>query len=82
MGIFVLFLDDVAYTDGPLWGVVSSVHSITAVIAILMTTVVLVPVISKARVSFGRIVTLECVVLLALYAVSSVLVFSIGSSAH
>jgi cation:H+ antiporter len=79
---FVLFLDDVAYTDGPLWGVVSPVHSITAVIAILMTTVVLVPVISKARVSFGRIVTLECVVLLALYAASSVLVFSIGSSAH
>ena len=79
---FVLFLDDVAYTDGPLWSVASPVHSVTAIIAILMTTAVLVPVISKARVSFGRIVTLECVVLLALYVVSSILVFSIGSSSH
>ena len=79
---FVLFLDDVAYTDGPLWSVVSPVHSVTAIIAILMTTAVLVPVISKAKVSIGRIVTLECVVLLALYVVSSILVFSIGSSAH
>ena len=52
------------------------------IIAILMTTAVLVPVISKAKVSIGRIVTLECVVLLALYVVSSILVFSIGSSAH
>ena len=79
---FVLFMDDAAYIDGPLWSVVSPVHSITAVIAILMTTVVLVPVISKARVSLGRIVTLECVVLLGLYVVSSILVFSISSSAH
>ena len=79
---FVLFLDDVAYTEGPLWSVVSPVHSVTAIIAILMTTAVLVPVISKAKVSIGRIVTLECVVLLALYIVSSILVFSIGSSAH
>ena len=79
---FVLFLDDVAYTDGPLWSVVSPVHTVTAIIAILMTTAVLVPVISKARVSFGRIVTLECVVLLALYAASSLLVFSMGSSAN
>ena len=79
---FVLFLDDVAYTDGPLWSVVSPVHSVTGIIAILMTTAVLVPVISKAKVSIGRIVTLECVVLLALYVVSSILVFSIGSSAH
>ena len=75
---FVLFLDDVAYTDGPIWDSVSSIHVFTAVLAMVMTMVVLIPLIGKSKLSFGRIVTLEAVLLIGLYVVGSVLVFVSG----
>ena len=75
---FVLFLDDVAYTDGPIWNSVSTIHVFTAILAMVMTMVVLVPLIGKSKLSFGRIVSLEAGLLIGLYVVGSILVFVSG----
>ena len=34
---FVLFLDDVAFSDGALWAAISPIHGLTVVVAVLMT---------------------------------------------
>ncbi len=48
MGI-VLFFDDVAFVDGSIWEVVSSVHVISGLIAVLMTMVVIVGIMTRPR---------------------------------
>ena len=75
---FVLFLDDVAFTDGALWAVVSDIHILTAAIAILMTSVVLVAMAGHARGRPGRFWTPEAVLLIGMYVSASVLVFYLG----
>ncbi|SVD35200.1 uncharacterized protein METZ01_LOCUS388054, partial [marine metagenome] len=78
----VLFLDDAAYVDGPIWAAVSPIHALTAAIAVLMTMVVLIPVVSKAKTSIGRVVTLESSLLISLYVIASLLVFYSGRGGH
>ena len=75
---FVLFLDDLAYTEGPIWTAVSSIHVFTAMLAMIMTMIVLIPMTSKSKLSFGRVITLESILLIGLYVVGSVLVFASG----
>ena len=86
---FVLFLDDLAYVDGPLWGGVSQIHILTGIIAILMTAVVMTSLIAGKSVGYRDIVlsyrgyktkiwTLESLVLLILYAVASILMFKMA----
>ena len=75
---FVLFLDDVSYTSGPIWDVVSPIHGLTAIIAVVMTMVVLVPSVSQVKLGFGRLVTFESVSLISLYIIASVLVYLAG----
>jgi cation:H+ antiporter len=75
---FVLFLDDVAYVDGPLWADVSTVHVFTALAAVLMTAVVILALVTQERGRPGRFFTFEAVMLLALYIVTSVLVFTLA----
>ena len=75
---FILFMDDVAYTDGALWANIAQVHTLTAVIAILMTAVVIVALINRTRKRPGRFWTLEAASLIGLYVVASVLVFSLS----
>jgi cation:H+ antiporter len=77
---FVLFIDDLAYTSGPLWAIVSPVHILTALAAVLMTTVVLLPIIGKTRTLLSKNVTFEAIFLISLYIIVSVLVFFIGRS--
>lgn len=48
MGI-VLFFDDVAFVEGSIWDVVSSVHVISGLIAVLMTMVVIVGIMTRPR---------------------------------
>ena len=79
---FVLFLDDVSYVDGAIWKSVSSIHVFTALMAILMTMVVLIPMVNRTRVSLGRIVTLEATLLISLYVVTSGAVFLVGGVSH
>lgn len=79
---FVLFLDDVAFVDGPIWTVASNVHGLTALIAVLMTMVVVVPLVSKSTVSKVRVVSKESFLLISLYVIASILVYFAGQSAH
>ena len=79
---FVLFFDDVSYVDGSLWKSVSSIHVFTALMAILMTMVVLIPMVNRTSLSLGRVVTLEAVLLLMLYIITSGSVFLLGGLSH
>ncbi len=74
---FILFVDDIVYTDGPLWEVVAPVHIFTAITAMLMTAVVIIALVTQERGRPGRFFTFEAVMLAALYLGGSVLVFKI-----
>ena len=75
---FILFMDDLALVKGPLWDNVSTIHTLTALIAILMTSVVILAVVTRARERTSRYWTTEGVVLIGLYVVASTLVFLLG----
>ncbi|MDA0353692.1 MAG: hypothetical protein O3A10_16015 [Chloroflexi bacterium] len=72
---FILFADDIVYTDGPIWEVVDRVHIFTAFAAILMTAVVIIALLSQQRGRPGRFFTFEAVVLVGGYISASVLVY-------
>ena len=74
---FVLFLDDVAHTEGPIWSAVSQVHALTGLIAIAMTAVIVLAVVVRPRNKQAGFVTVEAGVLIAVYAVASLLVFTL-----
>ena len=75
---FVLFFDDLVYSSGAVWGAVSQVHILTGLIAILMTVIVIVGVLTRPRSRIGTVWTLEGGALVALYAGASVLVFTLA----
>lgn len=77
MGL-VLFLDDVVYVQAPLWGRISDIHALTAVLAVLMTGVVIVGLVMRPRGRPHRLFTYEAAVLIALYLAASALVFSLS----
>ena len=76
---FILFMDDLALAGAPLLGNVSSIHPLTAVIAILMTAVVIVAVINRGRSRPSRYWTGEALLLIGLYAAASALVFLLAN---
>ena len=73
---FILFMDDLIYTGGSIWAVVESIHILTAVFAIIMTCVVLVGITSRGRVRPTKLLTIESVLLLLMYIVTSVAIFN------
>lgn len=75
---FVLFLDDVAHTGGPIWSVVSPVHALTGFVAMLMTAVIVLAVVSRPRKGRPGVVTVESGLLISVYAAASLLVFTLG----
>ena len=75
---FILFLGDVAHTGGPIWGAVSQVHALTGFIAIGMTAVVVLAVVTRPRKNRPGFLTIEAGVLVAVYAIASLLVFTLG----
>ena len=74
MGI-VLFLDDLAYTEGVVWASVSNIHSLTAVMGLLMIAVVIIALVIRPRRKPGRFWTPESVSLIGLYVAASLMVF-------
>ena len=73
---FVLFLDDVAYTGGVLWSGIDDIHTLTAVIAVLMTAIVVVGIQrSDRRTAQRSTITFTGASMIILYLASSVLVF-------
>ncbi len=75
---FILFVDDAVYTDGPVWEVVDPVHIFTAILAMLMTAVVIVAMVTQERGRPGRFFTFEAVMLLGLYIGGSTLIFQMS----
>ncbi len=73
MGI-VLFFDDVAFVDGSVWEVVSSVHVISGLMAVLMTMVVIVGIMTRPRERL-RFWTPDGVLLVGGYAGASALLY-------
>lgn len=72
---FILFADDLAFTEGVIWANVSDIHPLTAFIAVLMTAVVIFAVVSRGRSRPSTYWTTEALLLIGLYVVASVLVF-------
>jgi len=75
---FVLFLDDVAYVDGVLWTGISQVHVLTGAIAVLMTAIVIIALLTRPHPRLGKYWTLEGAALVALYVTAAVLVFKLA----
>jgi len=85
---FVLFMDELAYTAGPIWSGISPVHMVTGTIAILMTLVVIGGIFTSLRkqsdagvsvdLPTGRRWTLESITLILLYIISSVVIFNLS----
>lgn len=72
---FVLFADDVAFTDGALWGNISQIHQLTAVAAVIMTSIAVAGVLTKRWRRPRWPISPEGALLIALYAVVSLMVF-------
>ena len=76
---FVLSIDDLVLVDAPLWSAIASVHAVTAVFAILMTSVVVIALaVRRTAEPRKQRLTPESGALVVLYAVASVLVFALG----
>jgi cation:H+ antiporter len=75
---FVLFLDDMVYTEGVLWQGISQVHLLTAVFVIFMTGVAAVGILARQRRRSGKYWTPEGLALLGLYIAASILVFRLA----
>ncbi|MCE2458874.1 MAG: hypothetical protein J4G14_13855 [Dehalococcoidia bacterium] len=76
---FVLFLDDFAYTGGALWHAIDEIHILTAVIAVLMTAIVVGGIQNTTRrTDKGSIITVTGASMIVLYIAASVLVFTLA----
>ncbi len=75
---FVLFIDDVAYVDGPIWSGIAGIHLLTAGFAAVMTVVVLAGLFAHRRQKREGRFTWESVGLIALYLAASALVFGLA----
>ena len=72
---FVLFLDDVAFTEGALWHGISQIHQLTAITAVIMTSIVVLGILTKRWKRPRWPVSPEAALLIGLYVAASVLVF-------
>ncbi len=72
---FVLFMDDVALTSGALWLHVSDIHALTGVVAVLMTAIVVLGILSRAEGAKRLPISFHGAAMIALYVAASVLVF-------
>ena len=72
---FVLFVDDLVYSQGAVWAAVSQVHILTGLVAILMTVVVIVGVLNRPRSRMRPGWTPEGGMLVGAYVAANVLVF-------
>ncbi len=75
---FVIFLDDAAYTQGPIWNGIAQIHQLTAAFAVLMTIIAIAALMKTNRDVRPRRFTWEAVSLIGLYTAVSVLVFTLA----
>ena len=72
---FVLFVDDVAFTEGALWSNISQIHQLTAVVAVIMTSIVVLGIMTKKWRRPKWPISPEGALLTGLYVGASILVF-------
>ncbi len=72
---FVLFVDDLVFTQGVLWASIAEIHIMTAIIAMVMTATVVTGILINRQYAFKMPVTVEAGAMIALYAAASALVF-------
>ena len=72
---FVLFVDDLVFTQGVLWANISEAHIMSAIIAMVMTATVVTGILINRRYAFKMPVTVEAGAMIALYAAASALAF-------
>ena len=77
MGV-ILFLDDLAFTEGTIWAAVSEIHTLSGAIAILMTVAVIIALMNRRRKRLGKFITGESMLLIGLYVAASLTVFYLG----
>lgn len=75
---FVLFLDDVAFTEGALWSGISQIHQLTAIVAIIMTAIVVAGILTRDCKRPRLPISPEGASMIVLYIVVSVLVFGLA----
>ena len=75
---FALFMTDAAFTEGALWSNVSPIHTLTSIVAVIMTAVVIIALINRCRTRPNRFWTFEAAMLIGLYVGASILVFQLG----
>lgn len=74
----VLFVSDLAYSNGSFWAAISEIHILTAAISVVMTSVVVIAVLARPRKRPSPFLTIESALLMALFGAASVLVFNLG----
>ena len=75
---FILFVDDLVYTEGVVWSAVSQVHIVAGLMAVLMTGIVIAGAVLRPRRRLATVWTPEGVVLVGCYVIGNVLVFALG----
>lgn len=76
--IFILAVDDVLYTQGPLLAHVSSIHAISAVSAVMMTGVAIVALLYRAQKRVLKTVGWASIVLATIYLTNSYVIYLYG----
>jgi len=72
---FVMFIDEIAYTNGSFWGAIDETHIFTAGTAILMTAIVIAAMTMKSRRKILRYFSVESILLISTYTLTSILIF-------
>ncbi len=76
---FVLFMDDVTFVEGSLWRSISDIHMLTAIIAVIMSAIVVSGILTKRRGGRRSLpISIEGALMIALYIAASVLVFTLA----
>ena len=71
----VLFVDDLFYSNGPIWDHLSTAHIFNGAIAILMTIVVLTVILIKPRNKTLKFISIESIVLASCYLIATIYTF-------
>jgi len=74
--VVILAIDDMAYTQGPIFSGVSTVHAVSALSACIMSGVVIVALAYRPAVRVARVATWAGVALLALYLFNALVQFN------
>ena len=72
---FVMFIDEIAYTNGSFWGAIDETHIFTATTAILMTGIVIAAMAIKSNRKILRYFSAESILLISAYTLTSILIF-------